>query len=108
MNTMIPFPVIDVPATGKNIRRLRENLGYTVVDIQRYLNLGSPRVIYNWQAGKYLPSVDHLYAISVLFGVTMNEIIVAMPPRKPKSQNCQNPSFARSRFLPPITQVAVA
>lgn len=32
MNT-IPFPVIDLAATGRNIRRLREERGLTVRDV---------------------------------------------------------------------------
>ena len=33
MNT-IPFPVIDLAATGRNIQRLREERGLTVRDLQ--------------------------------------------------------------------------
>ena len=35
MNT-IPFPVIDLAATGRNIQRLREERGLTVRDLQAY------------------------------------------------------------------------
>ena len=34
------YPVIDIVATGQNIRRLRLEKGYTVDDMQTYLGLG--------------------------------------------------------------------
>ena len=36
---MTPYPVIDVKATGENILRRRIEMGCTVLDVQRYLNL---------------------------------------------------------------------
>ena len=35
-----------------------------------------PQAVYHWQAGTTLPNVDHLYAISKLFQVTVNDILV--------------------------------
>ena len=70
------FPVIDVAKTGENIQRLRSDRKISVKEIQRYLGLEDPQAIYQWQRGISLPTVDHLYALSVLFGVTMNEILV--------------------------------
>ena len=32
----IPFPVIDLQATGENILRLRKEAGYSVRDLQQY------------------------------------------------------------------------
>ena len=55
MNT-IPFPVIDLAATGRNIRRLREERGLTPVrDLQAYFGFEEPQAIYKWQKGKSLP-----------------------------------------------------
>ena len=61
------YPVIDAAATGRNLRRLR---------LQEYLGLSCPQGVYQWQAGRSLPSVDNLYAVSRLWGVSMNEILV--------------------------------
>lgn len=69
------YPVIDIVATGKNIRRLRLEKGYTVDEMQTYLGLGCPQGIYHWQAGRSLPSIDNLDAISRLWGVSMNDIL---------------------------------
>ena len=34
---MRPYPVIDPRATGENILRRRRELGYSVLDVQKYL-----------------------------------------------------------------------
>ena len=60
----------------KSIRRLRLEKGYSVKELQEYLGLGCPQGVYQWQAGRSLPSVDNLYAVSRLWGVSMNEILV--------------------------------
>ncbi len=75
------FPVIDPVATGENIVRLRKERGLTVRDLQTYFGFEEPRAIYKWQHGTSLPTVDNLYALSALLGVTMDEILVS---RKPK------------------------
>ena len=76
MKKNIPYPVIDMKKTGKNIQNLREERGLTVNDVRRYLNLDNPQAIYQWQKGISLPTVDHLLALSVLFEVRMEDILV--------------------------------
>ena len=72
---MRPYPVIDPRATGENILLHRIEKGYTVLDVQRYLNLACPQSVYHWQAGRALPNIENFYALSVLFGTTVNELI---------------------------------
>lgn len=67
---------IDLVATGANIRRLRTERGITVAEIQEWLGLASPRIIYKWQKGDSIPSVDNLVALSRIFNTSMNEIII--------------------------------
>lgn len=57
------FPVIDLVATGENIRCLRLERGMTVRDLQNYFGFEEPRAIYKWQKGESLPTVDNLYAL---------------------------------------------
>ena len=83
-----PFPVIDLPATGANILRLRRARGLSVRDLQRYFGFEEPQAIYKWQRGQSLPTVDNLYALSVLLDVPMNEILVPSGP--PKCQYIQH------------------
>lgn len=74
--TKVLFPTIDLRATGENIIRLRKASGFTVRQLQHYFGFEEPQAIYKWQQGKCLPSVDNLFALSRLFGVSMNEILV--------------------------------
>lgn len=78
--SQIRFPVIDMAATGANIARLRRERGLTVRDLQQFFGFEEPQAIYKWQRGKSLPNVDNLYALSALFRVPMNEILVASSP----------------------------
>jgi transcriptional regulator with XRE-family HTH domain len=70
------FPVIDMSATVENITRLRRKHGQSVRDLQEYFGFEQPQAIYKWQWGKALPSVDNLYALSVLWGEPINGILV--------------------------------
>ena len=75
------FPVIDLSATGKNISRLRKERGLSVRDLQSWFGFEEPQAIYKWQWGKSLPSVDNLLALSTLFEVPIDAILVTDPPK---------------------------
>lgn len=45
-------------------------------ELQEYLGFNTPQSIYKWQKGKVIPTVDHLVALSSLFEVTIDEIII--------------------------------
>ena len=94
----IPYPVIDIQKTGDNIKRIREKRHVSVAELQRYLGLSSPQAIYQWQKGICLPSVDNLCALSHLFDVSMNDIIVLAeaPESTPSTRQCVVP---RSPFM---------
>jgi transcriptional regulator with XRE-family HTH domain len=70
------FPVIDMGATGRKIKALREHNGYSVQDIHEYVGFDQPQAIYRWQRGETLPSVDNLSALSSLLGEPMKNILV--------------------------------
>ena len=74
MNDIIPD--IDYLLTGQNIHQLRTERGIKVQEIVSLLNLSSPRTVYKWQNGVCLPTVEHLLALSFIFKVPMDEIIV--------------------------------
>ena len=73
MNRM---PVIDLPATGRNIVHLRVCAGLTVRDLQDIFGFGTPQAIYKWQRGDTLPTVDNLAVLAALFGVKIDDILV--------------------------------
>lgn len=72
---MRPYPVIDAKATGEDILLRRLELGYTVLDAQRYLNLACPQAVYHWQKGRAPPNLDNFYALSVMLDTTINELV---------------------------------
>ena len=102
------FPTIDLIATGKNIIRLRKAHGLTVRQLQLYFGFEEPQAIYKWQQGKSLPSVDNLYALSRLLGVSMNEILVQTPQlnltNNGQSADCPFPFylFSKARKAPAV------
>ena len=70
------FPVIDIRATGRNIRRLRSEKGLSIKRMQEWFGFEEPRTIYKWQSGRGLPSIDNLYALSKLLDVPIEDILV--------------------------------
>ena len=80
--TGFDFPVIDLTATGANIRRLRMSQNLSVRQVQDYFGFAEPRVIYKWQKGECLPTVDNLFALSKLFKVPMDQILVQVPANR--------------------------
>ena len=73
---MITIPAIDMAATGRNIAKMRQNAGLTVKDLQIFFGFATPQAIYKWQHGTAMPTIDNLVALAMIFGVTMDEIIV--------------------------------
>ena len=73
---MITMPAIDMVATGRNIAKMRQNAGLTVKDLQIFFGFATPQAIYKWQHGTAMPTIDNLVALAMIFGVTMDEIIV--------------------------------
>ena len=74
--TVMEFPVIDTAGTGANIKALVKKSGKTVAEVGRILMVSDKSVIYKWFRGDALPGIDNLYALSILLGVTVNDIIV--------------------------------
>lgn len=71
------YPTIDVVATGKKINLIRKSRGIKVVDIADYMGFSNTNSIYKWLRGETMPSLDNIYALSILLDVTINDIIVA-------------------------------
>ncbi len=70
------YPNIDMKKTGILLKNKIRQAGYSVKDIQENLMLSCPQPIYRWFDGKVLPSVSHLYALSLLLKVHMEELLV--------------------------------
>lgn len=70
------YPLIDIIKTGQRIKQIMRAKGLTVRDLQDYLELATPQSIYHWFDGRNLPSIDNMYALSRLFGVRVDDMLV--------------------------------
>lgn len=73
---MSVIPAIDMAATGRNIKRLREEAGLTVRDLQGIFGFTTSQAIYKWQHGTAMPTIDNLVGLAAVLGVPVDEIIV--------------------------------
>ena len=96
------FRSIDMIATGRKITELRVSKGYSVKDLQEYFGFDAPQAIYKWQRGQSLPSTDNLYALSFLFEVPMEEILVPLEfqaiYQEPQDKTCGSHVFGKKIF----------
>lgn len=78
METIRTFlkPVIDLQATGDQIKRLRKLSGFSVHEVQQVFGFEYPQAVYAWEQGKSIPTIDNLVVLSQLFKVEVGEIIV--------------------------------
>ena len=70
------LPVINLARTGNNIKRIAKENGFSADKIRDMLGISDRSNVYKWFRGDALPSVDNLLALSILFGVTINEMII--------------------------------
>lgn len=66
---------IDKIKTAQRIKQLMADKGLTPLDVQKTLNLTVVQTIYHWMSARSLPSIDHLLELSVLFGVSVDDIV---------------------------------
>ena len=76
MSKRISYPNIDMQRTGRKLKNMIESAGYTPRKIQDYLHLSCVQPIYRWYKGLILPSVDHLFMLSELLNVHMEDLLV--------------------------------
>ncbi|MBP5437627.1 MAG: helix-turn-helix transcriptional regulator [Treponema sp.] len=76
MKTTFLRPVLDVDATGAKIKSLMKQRGITPRQLQVILNFPYVQTVYNWFAGKNMPTIDNLIVLAQVLGVTVDEIIV--------------------------------
>lgn len=74
------YPTIDMKATGNRIWQIMKRKDITVKDVQRYLNLSSVQSVYHWLNGRNMPTIDNLYALSALFGMPVDDMLIGNRP----------------------------
>ena len=72
------LPVVIMKQTGQNITLLREQRGISVKQLQCMMGFATPQAIYKWQHGESLPTVDNLVALSAIFAVPIDAILITV------------------------------
>jgi len=67
--------MIDLEATGKNIRNLMHITGYTARELEKLIGC-TQMTFFNWQEGKNLPGFDNLLRLSGILKTPMEKIVV--------------------------------
>lgn len=73
---MESYKDIDMKKTGENLKRVICDKGFRVCEIQKALCLSCPQPIYRWFKGQILPSVNHLFVLSKILEVHMEDLLV--------------------------------
>ena len=83
-DAVFSFPVINVPATSKNLKELRESRRISVAELQQLLEMQNPQSIYTWEdsGSKYLPRLDNLIILSKIYKVSIDDLIVLRESQK--------------------------
>jgi len=68
--------VLDLEATGAKIKTLMKQRGITPRQLQILLDFPYVQTVYNWYAGKNMPTIDNLVVLAQVLGVTMDDIVV--------------------------------
>lgn len=68
------YVMIDADKTAENIRRLTYKNNLSAKELAIELNV-TQMCIYNWLLGNNLPSIENLISLSILFSVSINEIV---------------------------------
>ena len=71
----IKIPVISLEKTGKKLKELREQHGLKISQLQKILGFNFPTSIYKWEHGETIPNIDNLLILSVLYNMSINDII---------------------------------
>lgn len=67
--------MIDLEATGKNIRTLMKMTGYTARELERLIGC-TQMTFFNWEEGKNLPGFDNLLRLAGILKTPMEKIVV--------------------------------
>lgn len=70
------YTSMDMLMTGQLIKRLVNERGYSVAEVQKKLGLSCPQPIYRWYNGINMPSVDNLFVLSEMLGVHMEDLLI--------------------------------
>ena len=67
--------LLNKKSTGENIRKLILTSNFAYEDIAEFLQLNSPRVIYEWVNGEKMQSLENFINLALIFNVKLESII---------------------------------
>ena len=82
MKNLKNFSVFDTPdvnlkRTGKLLKQLREKNHLKVSDLKNFFGFDYPNAIYDWEKGLKLPNISNLIALSILYEVSIDELLLS-------------------------------
>ena len=76
MKTTYLKPVLDLAATGAKIKTVMKDKGITARELQIIMDFPYVQTIYNWFAGKNMPTIDNLVVLAKTLAVPMDDLVV--------------------------------
>ena len=76
MKTTYLKPVLDFAATGAKIKTVMKDKGITARELQIIMDFPYVQTIYNWFAGKNMPTIDNLVVLAKILAVPMDDLVV--------------------------------
>ena len=76
MKTKYLKPVLDLAATGTKIKSVMKDKGITARELQIIMDFPYVQTIYNWFAGKNMPTIDNLVVLAKILAVPMDDLVV--------------------------------
>ena len=76
MKTTFLKPVLDLDATGTKIKTVMKDKGITARELQIIMDFPYVQTIYNWFAGKNMPTIDNLVVLAKILAVPMDDLVV--------------------------------
>lgn len=70
------MPVIDVKATGINIRNIIKSKGFKIADVQTRCGFNTPQAIFKWMRGDAVPTIDNLVILADMLDTPIDKIII--------------------------------
>lgn len=68
--------IVDVEATGKNIRKLITERGLKTSWVKQQLGITSPATVYKWFKGVCLPDTERLFQLADCLNCGVEEIVI--------------------------------
>ena len=76
MKTTYLKPVLDLAATGAKIKTVMKDKGITARELQIIIDFPYVQTIYNWFAGKNMPTIDNLVVLAKILAVPMDDLVI--------------------------------